>query len=79
MLLTYYLSGIEVRPGDHIIYHGEEGRVEFVAVMEDLETRWYVRQYGIGCMLAVPSFGSVYITQPCNDEDLEFVARDSGQ
>jgi hypothetical protein len=45
--------------------------VEFVA-SPDGETPWYVEQYGVGCMLAVPSFGLVYV-QP--DEDLEFVSR----
>jgi hypothetical protein len=45
--------------------------VEFVASGEG-ETAWYVEQHGLGCMLAVPSFGLVYV-QP--DEDLEFVSR----
>lgn len=66
-----YLSGVEVQTNDGILYHGEAGRVEFVA-SPSRETAWYVDQYGVGCMLAVPSFGLVYV-QP--DEDLEFVIR----
>ena len=66
-----YLSGVEVQADDHILYHREAGRVEFVATLEG-ETAWHVEQYSVGCMLAVPSFGLVYV-QP--DEDLEFVSR----
>jgi len=66
-----YRSGVEVQPNDHILYHGEAGTVEFVASANG-DMSWYVEQYGIGCMLAVPSFGVVYV-QP--DEDLEFVSR----
>lgn len=66
-----YLCGVEVQADDRILYHGEAGRVEFVAD-PDGETAWYVEHFGVGCMLAVPSFGLVYV-QP--DEDLEFVSR----
>jgi len=66
-----YLSGVEVQANDRILYHGEAGRVELVASL-DGETAWYVEKHGPGCMLAVPSFGLVYV-QP--DEDLEFVSR----
>jgi hypothetical protein len=68
-----YLSGLEVQANDRILYHGEAGRVEFVASPNG-ETAWYVDQSSVGCMLAVPSFGLVYV-QP--DEDLEFVGRGS--
>ena len=54
------LSGVEVQPGDQILYDGEAGIVEFVAAPEG-ETAWYVKQCGNGCMLAVPSFGLVYV------------------
>ena len=56
------------------LYHGETGRVEFVAVAEG-ETAWYVEQFGVGCMLAVPSFGLVYVRP---DEHLEFIDRGGG-
>ena len=67
----WYASGVEVQAGDHILYHGEAGRVEFVAATEG-ETAWYVEHCGDGCMLAVPSFGLDYVRP---DEDLEFVSR----
>ena len=66
-----YVSGVEVQANDRILYHGEDGRVEFVASAEG-EAAWYVEQHGLGCMLGVPSFGLVYV-QP--DKDLEFVSR----
>jgi len=74
MALRYFL-GTDVQAGDHILYHGEAGTVEFVAA-PDGETAWYIEQCGDGCMLAVPSFGLVYV-QP--DEDLVFVRRGEGQ
>jgi hypothetical protein len=74
MPLTYF-SGEEIRSGDHILYHGEPGHVEFVAAHEDPETVWYVEQFGGGCMILAPSFGSVFISEA--DEDLEFVARNT--
>ena len=72
-----YQSGEEVRAGDNILYHGEAGRVEFVAMADDPETNWYVEQCGGGCMLLVPSFGRVFLNQTDGDEDLEFVCRGS--
>lgn len=79
MSLTY-LSGEEIRAGDRVLYHGEPGRVEFVAKRDerrpqlDSTTEWYIEQYGGGCMVNAPSWGSVFVTEP--DEDLEFIARD---
>jgi hypothetical protein len=69
-----YLSGVEVQADDRILYHGEAGRVEFVAVVEG-ESAWYAEQFGVGCMLAVPSFGLVYVRP---DEHLEFIDRGVG-
>lgn len=74
MLLTYS-SGEEIQTGDHIVYHGEAGTVEFVAQLEDPETSWYVEQYGGGCMILAPSFGRVFVSKP--DEDLELVSRNN--
>ncbi len=70
-----YQSGEEVLAGDRISYHSEPGEIKFVASVEDPETRWYVEEYGGGCMLQVLSFGSVFVSDPQADEDLEFVAR----
>lgn len=51
MSLTY-LSGEEIRAGDRILYHGEPGRVEFVAIrgergpVWDSVIEWYIEQFG---------------------------------
>jgi hypothetical protein len=74
MSLTYS-SGEEIQSGDRILYHGEQGQVEFVAKVGDPETDWYVEQFCGGCMVLAPSFGRVFISEA--DEDLEFVARDA--
>jgi hypothetical protein len=74
-----YRSGQDIRPGDSILYHGERGKVEFVAVPDDPNTVWYVQRYGSGCMILVPSFGRVFVTTPDEDEDLDFIERDELQ
>jgi hypothetical protein len=71
-----YSSGEEVQAGDRILCHGEPGDVEFVATPEAAEHRWYVEQFGVGCMLVVPSFGNVYM--PKSDLELQFVGRNAG-
>ena len=73
MPLTY-LSGPEIQPGDHVRYHGEPGRIEFLAKSGDPQTGWYFDQFGAGCMLVTPGFGRVFVNKP--DEDLEFVSRE---
>ena len=70
-----YSSGEDIHPGDKILYHGERGKVEFVAVPGDPKTDWYIEQYGNGCMILVPSFGRVFLATPDEDEDLEFLER----
>jgi hypothetical protein len=70
-----YTSGEDIRPGDDILYHGERGKVEFVAMSDDPNTDWYVKQYGGGCMIRVRSFGCVFVARPDEDEDLEFLER----
>jgi hypothetical protein len=67
-----YLSGEEVKAGDHVRYAGEVGRIEFVAEPGRPETGWYFEQCGAGCMILAPSYGRVF-DQP--DKDLEFVSR----
>ena len=76
MLLTY-TSGEEIQQGDHVVYHGEAGTVEFVAKLEDPQTKWYVEQYGGGCMVLAPSFGRVFVDKPNTDQDLELVSRNN--
>jgi hypothetical protein len=70
-----YTSGEKIEPGDRVLYHGERGRVEFVAIPEDPEMKWYAEQYGNGCMILAPSFGRVFVTECCQDEDLRFLSR----
>ena len=62
-----YLSGEEVKVGDHVLYHFEAGQVEFVS-----EGGRFCEQFGVGVMILAPSFGRVF-DQP--DEDLEFISR----
>lgn len=73
--LLKYPSGEDVHSGDRVLYHGEAGEVEFVARASDPETCWYIEQCGPGCMLLVPNFGRVYVSDTANDEDLAFVSR----
>ena len=40
-----YLSGDKIQPGDHVLYHGERGRIEFVAIAEDPDAKWYFEEY----------------------------------
>ncbi len=72
-----YLSSDEVLPGDQVRYHGEPGRVEFVASerIGDPANDWYVDEYGGGLMISAESFGAVFVPEKHIDEFLEFVAR----
>lgn len=72
-----YSSGEEIQARDRVLYHSEPSQIEFVAKPEDTETAWYVEQFGGGSMLLAPSFGRVFVSNPEDDEDLEFVARDA--
>jgi hypothetical protein len=72
-----YWSGEIVKKGDRIRYGGGSGIVELVADpdVSDPETRYYVDEYGGGCMLLTELFGRVFIDNPREAEDLQFVAR----
>jgi len=61
--------------GDRIRYHGEPGEVEFVAEAGDPDNSWYVENCGEGCMITAAGFGRVFVHEPDNAEDLEFVSR----
>jgi hypothetical protein len=41
---------------------------------DDPDTKWYVEQYGNGCMILTPGFGRVFVPQA--DADLQFLSRD---
>jgi len=68
-----YLSGEEIRAGDRVLWHGDPGRVEFVASAADPEGKWFFDQFGGGCMVVVEAAGRV--CEPEADQDLEFVSR----
>jgi len=70
-----YSSGEHICAGDRVLYHGESGKVEFVAAAADPEIQWYLEQCGDGCMVLAASFGRVYVTATESDEDLQFVSR----
>jgi hypothetical protein len=70
-----YGSGQEIQAGDNVLYASEPSRIEFVANAEDPDSAWYVEQFGGGCMILAPSFGRVFVSDPREDEDLEFVSR----
>lgn len=78
-----YESGVEIRKGDRVLFHGEPGEIELVASGPgDPETDPYVQEYGGGVMVVEPKvFGRVFIPadQLEKTEDLEFVARASGK
>jgi hypothetical protein len=73
-----YHSGQEIQKGDRILYHDEPGEIEFVAdpLAPNVETNWYIQEYGGGVMIAEPKiFGHVFVRDTADDEDLIFVAR----
>ena len=75
-----YRSGQEIRTGDRIVYAGHPGRVDFVAHPAADPTNWYVTEYGGGVMIDVPqAMGAVFLSDPQDDEDLEFVSRQPDQ
>ncbi|MBI3407005.1 MAG: hypothetical protein HY040_01435 [Planctomycetes bacterium] len=74
---THYQSGEEIRPGDRILWAGNEGVVVFVlglpGVPEDFASPEGWLGTSEGFMLDVDGAGWVF--QKESDEDLDFVAR----
>ena len=71
-----YYSGEEIRTGDRIRYGDLQGRVEFIAMAGDPETRRYWETNpGGGIMLATENMGLTFVTEPDCEEDLRLVAR----
>jgi hypothetical protein len=73
-----YLSGEEIKKGDHVLFHGEPGQIELVASeLGDPETDWFMLEYGGGVMVLERVSGRTFIPadQLDDDEDLEFVSR----
>lgn len=78
MNALHYTSGQEIKEGDHILYHGESGRVAFIAIHRtgDRARDWYVDQFpGGGLMVEAENFGSVFLNLSEIDEQLELVSR----
>jgi hypothetical protein len=74
----FYQSGEQIQKGDRVTYHGEPGEIEFVAdkIVGDGATDWYVTEQGGGAMIIEPKFfGSVFVHDTENDEDLILIAR----
>ena len=71
-----YRSGEEIQAGDRILYNYEPGKIDFVTTLEDPDSAWYIEQHAGGCMLLVAPFGRLFVSDPQDDEDLEFVSRD---
>jgi hypothetical protein len=76
-----YQTGAEIQKGDRISFHGEPGRIEFVAADPgDAETEWYIQEYGGGVMIVDANAGRTFL--PADEingsEDLEFVSRADG-
>jgi len=74
-----YQSGEQIKSGDRVRLHGEQGEIEFIADSVDDANSWYVETYGGGVMVVEPKvFGHLFISAPVSDyEDLEFVSRSS--
>ena len=70
-----YRSGQEIKAGDRILYNFEPGKIDFVTTPADPQYAWYVEQHGGGCMIQVAPFGSLFVNDPQDDEDLEFISR----
>jgi hypothetical protein len=51
------------------------GTIDFVTTPEDPQYAWYVEQHGRGCMILVAPFGSLFLGDPQDQEDLDFVSR----
>ena len=75
----HYQSGVEIKKGDKVLYaEGLHGEIEFVAdpSVDDPATAWYVKEFGGGVMILEPLVhGSVFSSNPGEDDELEFVSR----
>lgn len=78
MTALAYWSGEEIRAGDQIRYHDQQGYVEFVVttMSGDESLDWFLDQFpGGGAMVVAKGFGSVFLGVDELDDFLEFVAR----
>jgi hypothetical protein len=72
----FYCSGEQIEQGDRVLLHGEPGEIDFVADPARDPLDWYVTKCGGGVMIVEPKvFGSLFVPDPQEYEDLEFVSR----
>ncbi|HUA97264.1 MAG TPA: hypothetical protein VMA34_02975 [Terracidiphilus sp.] len=74
----HYQSGEEIRKRDKVLYAELAGEIDFVADPSvcDPKTSWYVKEFGGGVMILEPRVhGSVFVSRPNEDDELEFVSR----
>ena len=77
MALTYQ-SGEDIQIGDRVTYGGNAGTIELVveSLTGNPEHDWLLETSGTGVMVAEPKvFGRIYLHNPHEDEDLQFVRR----
>jgi len=58
-----YQSGEEIKKGDHVLFHGEPGEIEFVVTHRngDPAMDWFIENEGPGVMVVEPkAFGRAY-------------------
>jgi hypothetical protein len=74
-----YPSGGETKKGDHVLFHGNPAKIEFVASdANNLQPVRYIQEFGSGVMVLDPMVsGSTFISRDHipEYEDLEFVSR----
>jgi hypothetical protein len=73
-----YMTGEDVQKGDYVRFHGDPGRVEFVAesLIGDPEIEWHVKEFGGGVMILEPKvFGRAFLHETDTAEDLILVSR----
>jgi hypothetical protein len=79
MISLKYRSGEEIKRGDRVLLHGEQGEIELIATDPDNpETSWHMEQFGGGILISEPKvFGHLFIraSELEKYEDLEFVSR----
>jgi hypothetical protein len=81
MSITFrYLSGEEIKGGDHVHFHGNPAQIEFVACdPNDPESAWYFQEFGGGVMILDPKVSSQTFIEAKSlpeYEDLQFVSRE---
>lgn len=75
--MTYH-AGKDIRTGDLINYAGSPGNVDFVVSEPtgDAAMDWYLKENSRGgVMIVAEGYGSVFLPDPEQEEDLDLVSR----